>query len=265
MTAHMNEAPRRFPFSHNLRTTVKWELRKWWRHIMIASVPLMWLPLFLFIPIPQEHWADTLPMDILRGFMLYAIIASGLMMLLSGLYMMLVYPFSMVFTHRNSSTLLERGSGRSYGYQMCTRLVLNILTFCIGIGILWLTMRIGQRFTAIDIQWLQNFLASDELYVFWEIFLLFTIILPLILRGCMIIFDSAQNTTTLTGWEIYALTPCFVFLPMFVPVVNTAPQFLQRLLEPLPAFVPHALFAVLFVLTAACIVRLHDRHGEVNV
>ncbi|MCL2189219.1 MAG: hypothetical protein FWC16_10060 [Defluviitaleaceae bacterium] len=159
-----------------IRATLKWEGLKWlydFRFVWL-SIAACWA-ILLVMPIPREHWWGWI-----YGIAAVIIIGAGAYAFFGAVYMIIGYPFRLIFTEIMKHSVMERGSGRNYAMVLCTRLALNVLTFSMGIGVMWVALQIAQLFAAADIaSWLQNFITEMEVRWIWGSMLIISLHVPL--------------------------------------------------------------------------------------
>ena len=245
-----------------MSAVLKWEARKWLHHIgIILLIPLgCWV--LMHVPLPGAHWDETLVGSIARGAILWVAMGAGLLALICVLYMLFVYPMVWAFGSLYKSTLLEHGSKHTSALRLCTRLAGNVLTFALGMGVAHVTLRIGQRFRALEIGWLNNLLAEGELYVLWEMLPLIAVTTPLILRmGMMFMNVGGQE---LKWRETLPATLTFFAINLFIPGI-TQPRFIENMVAAWPVAVGWAVWLGLLAVLIVSAVHITDRYGEVNV
>ena len=180
--------------------TLKWQVLKW---LVIVGVPfLVFVPFLLLLallPVPQAGWHNVYH-EIVNGFAVPTALATlGVL----GVYMM-IYPLFTVFGAAVcGGALIEHRPGHSYIHILCTRLLLNIITFLMGIGVLRVAWELAHRFTDSEIGRLGNMLA--DYYFFGDILsmiFVFALALPLLLLlAIAMISDGLKVRSGMDIWD----------------------------------------------------------------
>ncbi|MCL2203980.1 MAG: hypothetical protein FWB88_08575 [Defluviitaleaceae bacterium] len=183
------------------RSTIKWELRKYFYRVfaigggfLLAAWAVLWL-----LPVPQAHWHPAVDTLVFIVFFAMSVVS-----VLIGLYMILIHPFTTSFCDLHQATLIEHQSGRPYVYKLSVRVVLNVVTYFMGVGVLLLTMRLLSPFEAwVDRAWFSNMLA-DSPVVFLPLAGIFALGAPLTLLLGYKYFDIfiAKRTDKVAGLDV---------------------------------------------------------------
>ena len=242
-----------------LRNTIKWELRKYYYR---AGLPLVYLVIawviLLIMPVSRDDWnalIDSILIMLLTTMALWAMAV--------GLYMILFHPFSTAFCDLHKATLIEHQTSRPYAYKLYVRIVLNIITFFAGVGVLWVTLRILQRFeTWVDRAWFSNMLADSPVVMLPLVFM-FAVGAPLMLLFGWRYFDLvlSKRHNDIDGLDITAMLAAGALTGLFA--------FMERIFQwmPFPAAVVIVtiVYIVITIVAVLLISRFIDRFAEVSV
>jgi len=242
-----------------LRNTIKWELRKWWSLLAwtFGVLAVLWAVL-VFIPVPQEYWHDAF--NLIIGT---AILLAGANAAFLGLLMIFAYPFLLSFGDLHKSALLEHQTARPYAYKLFIRLVLNVITYMLGIGVLSVTMRLLQRFEMwVDRDWFSNMLADSPVILLPMVYIL-AVGAPLVLLCGYKYFDVALSGL---GNKIDGLDATGFFA---TGALTGSFPFMERIFEWLPFTAALAIMTIAYIAIAIVAVilisRFLDRFSEVSV
>jgi len=173
---------------------MKWEWRRWWHNTAVpcGAITLIALVVLLIMPVPHEHWHGFI-----RSTLLALLIIALITAVVVAMYLMFVYPSLVAFRDLRATALLEHLTGGRYIHRLCVRLLINVVTFAAGFGIIWIGMLILQRFYDADIGWLTYLLADDnDPVVILEIAHLFIFKIPLMLLATIKLVYPFQNAGT---------------------------------------------------------------------
>jgi|GEM_PF-2323009 len=145
-----------------MRHVLKWELRKYAIRVGVCAIPLAaaWL-ILLLLPVGGEGTPVWLSAVLWALLIMASVLAAGV-----ALYMVLVHPFAIVLCAFLKSSVMEHQTGCTYKYKLSIHMVLNILTYLLGMGVLRITMGLLRRFEYwVDANWFSNMLDDSSLYL----------------------------------------------------------------------------------------------------
>ena len=127
-----------------LRSTVKWEMRRWKEYVLpyVLAVLVIWLVLWAMLAFaPARLPGNNGQYDDMAGVVSYALaLALGILPMLAGAYMVTVYPtMSVVGFEFTQKSLPEHGSGRPFAVVLAVRMVIAVITCLAGIMIFSVT------------------------------------------------------------------------------------------------------------------------------
>ncbi|MCL1884078.1 MAG: hypothetical protein FWF81_10055 [Defluviitaleaceae bacterium] len=172
-----------------IRATIKWELRKYMYRVGISIGFLLgsWAVLLL-MPVPSDSW-----FAIFDAIAFILIFTAGVTAVLVGIYMVLIHPYYAAFGDFHKASLIEHQTSRTYSYKLCARILLNIFTYFIGLGSIWVTMALLQRFEAwADSDWFSGMLVDSTAFLIPMVFV-FALGVPLVLLIGVNFLESALS------------------------------------------------------------------------
>jgi len=121
----------------HLKSTVKWEIRKWLAYVLppALAVLVIW-PILWVLPVLLGEQSDFL-----RSSTQITYVILGIAVALVVKYMAFIYPLLSIVGYAFMPTnFTEHGSGRPFAVVLAVRLVVAALTYSLGVGILIVTL-----------------------------------------------------------------------------------------------------------------------------
>jgi hypothetical protein len=198
---------------NQLLATIKWETIKWCNSAL--RYLLMALPFLLVL------WLNPIPRDPMAGdtLILYdlAILLFMVMPSVVGLLLIVFYPiFSMAIYAYMPYAMMEHGSARPMAMVLSVRMLLNMLTFWLGIGLQATLAPLFERYGPISSAWSVLDLSASDRFTLVLIFLAFSVWMPILIMFIGLILRSTKSCKLekVVLFMLYALFFSTVFLAM---------------------------------------------------
>jgi len=256
-----------------LKATIKWEAIKWWHHVgkWLGIVLSLWM--VMLMPVPGIHWDATLPGAVIRIMIMVIVTGAWIIAMVGALYLIFAYPFTFAISRFFiKSTVLEQGSSRSSAYHLSVRVILNIFTCAIGLGILFISLLIAQRFPMFDVAWIFEITNNQGMSALFELILsislMTTAAAPLLIRTSALLTKvPASCRSTIKPFKIrddanltyasFLIALQTWFSPMF-----PLPRFLRFITNGWHISITWVVFISLTVLSIYFLARAIDRFDD---